>query len=62
VERAQRDDWRSVKTDRSGVDAIHGLLSGTSDVSVGKEGYETSYRRFMTVTGDTRLDVQLVRR
>lgn len=53
--------YREGKTDKSGFYEIHGLYDGSRDITVIKEGYET-VRRPVSINGDTRFDIQLVRR
>jgi hypothetical protein len=53
--------WQGVTTDKDGFYEIHGLYNGSTDVSVFKEGYD-AVRRTVSINGDTRLDIQLVRR
>ncbi len=53
--------WREARTDATGSYAIQGLSDGIAVVSVGKEGFRTE-ERTVSITGDTRFDLQLVRR
>jgi hypothetical protein len=53
--------WRVGKTDKSGFYEIHGLYDGSREISVIKESYET-VTRVVPINGDTRFDIQLVRR
>lgn len=48
-------------TDNNGSYTITGVYAGTSSVSASKEGYETD-RRTVTISGDTRLDLRIIRR
>ena len=53
--------WRNATTDIHGLYSIPGLIEGTATVSVQKEGYETQSST-VTIAGDSRFDIQLVRR
>jgi hypothetical protein len=61
VYRGVTTGWRDAKTDRNGFYSIQGLIDCTDMVSVSKEGYQAHSQK-LTVNGDTRFDVQLVRR
>jgi len=61
VYRAVTTGWRSATTDQDGLYRIPGLIDGTDSVQVSKDGYVTQQTR-LTTGGDTRFDVQLVRR
>lgn len=61
VSRLYGSGWQNSKTDTSGFYQIQGLYDGTNKVSVGKEGYESKETN-VTVTGDTRFDIELVKR
>lgn len=61
VWRAYETGWQVGKTDKKGFYEIRGLYSGSRDVQAIKEGYETD-TRVVSISGDTRVDIQLVRR
>lgn len=64
VEGARVEEWNLhlvATTDTNGFYSISGLYAGLTSVWVSTEGYET-VRRDVTIDGDTRLDIQLVRR
>jgi len=61
VYRAVTTGWRSATTDKDGLYRIPGLIDVTDKVSVSKEGYQSNSQN-LTMNGDTRFDVQLVRR
>jgi Carboxypeptidase regulatory-like domain len=61
VYRSVTTGWRGATTDKDGLYAIPGLIDGIDAISVSKEGYQT-HSQNLTMTGDTRLDIQLVRR
>lgn len=52
--------WQEARTDQNGYYKIQGLIDGTDQVSVGKQGYQT-VTRSLTLRGDVRLDFELVR-
>jgi Lhr-like helicase len=49
------------KTDKLGFYRIPGLFEGVEEVSADKEGYEST-KSSVSITGDTRFDIQIVRR
>ena len=53
--------WQDGVTDQRGVYRISGLIDGTSEVAVGKEGYQHESRQ-VAINGDTQFHIQLVRR
>jgi hypothetical protein len=53
--------WRVAKTDKLGFYRIPGLFEGVEEVSADKEGYEST-KSSVSITGDTRFDIQIVRR
>jgi hypothetical protein len=57
----EESGWRVGLTDEHGFYEIHGLYDGSRAISTIKSGYET-VRGVAPVKGDTRFDVQLVRR
>lgn len=60
VDRGVTTGWRSATTDKDGLYSIPGLIDGTETVSLRKEGYQTHSQK-LTMNGDTRFDIQLVR-
>jgi hypothetical protein len=53
--------WQVGTTDRNGFYEIHGLYAARQEVTTIKAGYETA-RELVSVDGDTRFDIQIVRR
>ena len=53
--------WRAATTDRDGFYRIPGLFVGVEVVETAKEGYEST-KSSVSITGDTRFDITLVRR
>jgi len=56
-----RGGWRAARTDKDGEYKIQGLYNGSLNVSAQKAGYLTESRP-VSISADTRFDVQLVRR
>jgi hypothetical protein len=61
VSRLYGGGWQDATTDGKGFYQIRGLYDRTDTVSVSKEGYQTQ-QQTVSVTGDTRFDIRLVRR
>lgn len=61
VFRGYASGWIGATTDSNGFYEVHGLYDRTDVVSASKDGYERQEAR-VTVNGDTRFDMQLVRR
>jgi uncharacterized membrane protein len=61
VARAVAAGWQSAVTDQNGTYKISGLIDGTDDVVVIKEGYQSQSRQ-VHLAGDVRFDVELMRR
>jgi hypothetical protein len=61
VYRNATSGWREGTTDKDGFYQIPGLFDGTAVIDVTKEGYQRETRN-VTISGDTRFDMQLVRR
>jgi Carboxypeptidase regulatory-like domain len=61
VDRSVPGGWQSATTDENGRYRISGLIDGTAEVAVGKNGYREESRQ-VTLAGDTQFDLQLVRR
>ena len=59
--RVEASSFRVATTDTNGFYSMSGLYAGSSSVRVSKEGYETDTRT-VTISADTRLDIQIVRR
>lgn len=53
--------WRVAKTDKNGFYEIRGLFDGVEEVSTSIEGYET-VKSNVSIKGDTRFDIQIVKR
>jgi len=53
--------WRVAKTDKNGSYEIRGLFDGVEEVSTSMEGYET-VKSNVSIKGDTRFDIQIVKR
>jgi hypothetical protein len=60
VSRMMTTGWQAATTDSAGLYELHGQWNGTSSWSVSKPGYQ-SQGGTVTVNGDTRVDVSLVR-
>jgi hypothetical protein len=58
----EHSGWDHMTTDKNGFYQIHGLSDGNRQTSVLKEGYQTIDLGDVPVHGDTRFDVQLLRR
>ena len=58
--RAMTTGYQSAVTDAKGFYRILGMYNGTSSVYASKDGYQSETRR-VTIAGDTRFDLQLVR-
>ena len=53
--------WRGATTDRNGVYTILGMFDGTETVATSKEGYAKTEDKNVSIKGDTRFDIQIVR-
>lgn len=53
--------WDEATTDRNGVYQIHGLTDGSRLTGFSKDGYQM-VEQDLPIHGDTRMDVQLIRR
>jgi hypothetical protein len=62
VSRGVPAGWQSAVTDQSGSYRIQGLIDGSETVSTGKAGYQTQETKNVSIHGDTRFDIQFVRR
>jgi hypothetical protein len=60
VSRLMTTGWQSATTDADGLYRIPGLYDGTASVHTGKKGYQDD-EKAVTIHGDTRYDVELVR-
>jgi hypothetical protein len=58
----EQGGWDHNTTDKNGLYQLHGLSDGSRKASFSKEGYETIDLGDVPVHGDTRFDVQLLRR
>lgn len=54
--------WREATTDRNGFYSILGMFNGTETVVASKDGYVRNDQKGVTIDGDTRFDIRLVRR
>ena len=63
VERINQEQggWDSTTTDKNGFYQLHGLSDGSRKAAIAKEGYQT-IEPDIPVRGDTRFDIQLLRR
>jgi len=57
----EQGGWDHTTTDKNGFYELHGLLDGSRKAEFGKDGYR-QIEQNVQVQGDTRSDVQLVRR
>jgi hypothetical protein len=62
VDRLVVDGWRAATTDRNGVYSMSGMYDGISTVAASKDGYQQQEVINVPIQGDTRFDIQLVRR
>jgi hypothetical protein len=53
--------WQSATTDHNGFYSIAGMYDSTGEVATIKEGYQ-DFQKVVTISGDTRFDISLVRR
>ena len=53
--------WRVAKTDKNGFYEMRGLFDGVEEVSTNMEGYET-VKSNVSIKGDTRFDIQILKR
>jgi hypothetical protein len=60
VDRGMTTGSQGASTDKNGFYSILGMYNGTGAVAVGKTGYKTE-QRDVSINGDTRFDIQLVR-
>ena len=58
----EQSGWDHNTTDKNGFYQLHGLSDGSREATFSKEGYQTIDQGDVPVHGDTRFDVQLVRR
>jgi hypothetical protein len=61
VYRGVQTGWRAATTDQNGFYRILGLYDGIDTVATRKEGYQES-KKEASIDGDTRFDIELVRR
>jgi hypothetical protein len=54
--------WDEATTDRNGFYEIHGLTDGSRLTGFSKDGYQKVEQADLSIHGDTRFDVQLIRR
>jgi hypothetical protein len=53
--------WRSATTDRDGYYSILGMFDGPEIVVADKPGYVQAQHKNVSIKGDTKFDIQLVR-
>ena len=53
--------WREATTDRNGFYSLLGMVDGSETVATFKQGYARTEHRNVSIKGDTRFDIQLVR-
>ena len=53
--------WQSATTDRKGFYSIAGMYDSSAEVAALKDGYQ-DFEKVVTISGDTRFDISLVRR
>jgi hypothetical protein len=58
----EQGGWDENRTDKNGFYQIHGLSEGSRETGFSKEGYQTIDLGDVPIHGDTRFDVQLMRR
>jgi len=58
----EQSGWDHTTTDKNGFYQLHGLSDGSRRATFSKEGYQTIDQSDVPVHGDTRFDVQLLRR
>jgi len=61
VYRGVSSGYRSATTDRNGFYTMWGMFDGTDVVSTSKEGYADTQDLHVSIKGDTRFDIKLVR-
>src|SRR5207247_5442692 len=58
----EQSGWDAAKTDANGFYQIHGLSDGSRLTGFSKEGYQKDEQADLSIHGDMRFDVQLIRR
>ena len=58
----EQSGWDHTTTDKNGFYQLHGLSDGSRQATFSKEGYQTIDQGDVPVHGETRFDVQLLRR
>jgi hypothetical protein len=58
----EQGGWDHNTTDKNGFYQLHGLSDGSRQATFSKDGYQKIDLRDVPVHGDTRFDVQLLRR
>ena len=59
--RGVQTGWRAAKTDANGYYSIAGLYDGIETIATRKEGFQDAQIQ-APINGDTRIDLQLLRR
>ena len=62
VYRLVASGWRGATTDNNGTYKMLGMYDGANTVAASKDGYQNQEIRDVSIKGDTRFDIQLVRR
>ena len=62
VGRAVVDGWRGAKTDKDGSYQMLGMSDSIDTVEASKDGYQRQQVNNVSIKGDTRFDIRLVRR
>lgn len=62
VYRSMASGWQEGITDRDGVYRIFGMFDGVGTVAASKEGYTQADHQNVSIKGDTRFDIRLLRR
>jgi hypothetical protein len=58
----EQGGWDYSTTDKNGFYQLHGLSDGSREATFSKEGYQQIRLADVPVHGDTRFDIQLLRR
>ena len=61
VYRGMTTGWQSATTDRKGFYSIAGMYNSSAEVATIKDGFQ-DFEKVVTISGDTRFDISLVRR
>jgi hypothetical protein len=61
VYRGMTTGWQSATTDRKGFYSVAGMYDSSAQVAARKDGYQ-DFEKVVTISGDTRFDIQLIRK